>query len=244
MKYWTKSWNVINGCTKCRAGCVNCWALEMTKRMAGRQLPALLVRDGEWSGVVTINKYKFDLPLHWKKPQVVAVNWMSDTFHSGVPPFVWPGMLAVMSRAPQHKYLVLTKRYGEMVYRLNQQDADDHIWMGVTISNKADADEALIHLQQVHFMGYKTWVSFEPALEAFNWAGFGFLNGMVCGPETGRKARPMPIQAAIEARDFCVSAGIPFTFKTGQLGQREWRQFPDAWSAKDLLKTTTLIAGG
>lgn len=236
MKYWTRSWNCLYGCTKLRAGCTNCWALAMATRMQGNGLlDGVVDAKGAWTGKIVYKPERLDMPRHWKTPQIVAVDWMSDIFHKDVPFDVWPATLRVMSDTPQHTYLILTKRYWELLHRLYPQDATENIYIGVTISNQKDADEAGEALFWASTTGWKTWVSFEPALEMVNWHGFGFLDGMVCGGESGTGARPMPIEAAREARDYCINEYIPFTFKQfgprgmgAELDAEHYQEFPNA----------------
>ena len=217
MKYWTKSWNTVYGCTKVRAGCLNCWALEMSKRIC---LAEGIVEGGNWTGKVIYKPERIEMPLKWKKPQIVAVNWMSDTFHENLPN-LWFTLLPIMQATPQHTYLILTKRYDALTEYLYRDDARDNIYIGVTISSSEDANDAFVPVDYAHSAGWKTWVSYEPALEKVDWTSFGnIIDGMVCGAESGRYRRTMPIEAAIGARDFCYRYNIPFTFKQGNNGEQ------------------------
>lgn len=49
-------------------------------------------------------------PLHWRKPQMVFVNSMSDLFHEDVPIEFIEHVIAVAALCPQHTFQVLTKR--------------------------------------------------------------------------------------------------------------------------------------
>ena len=139
MKYWTKSWNTIYGCTDRRAGCANCWALAMAKRMQGNgSLEGVVDECDRWTGKIAYKPERMNLPRTWKKPQIVAVNWMSDIFHEHVRAEVWPNTLKVMADTPQHTYLLLTKRYKSLLEKLYPGDAKDNIYVGVTISNPMD----------------------------------------------------------------------------------------------------------
>ena len=216
MKYWTKSWNTIYGCKKHRAGCTNCWALAMARRMqANHQIFDVVDARGEWTGKVNFIESRLKMPYSWKSHQIVAVDWMSDLFYDTVPGGIWGETYEVMKATPQHTYLVLTKRYHEMMMQATFYTPGplENVYMGVTISNQKDADEAGEHLASLSNQGWHTWVSFEPALERVNWAGFGFLDGLVCGGESGSGAREMPVEAATGACAFCRDEFIPFTFK-------------------------------
>jgi protein gp37 len=216
----------------------------MAKRMQGNGFfgDAKIVDErGEWTGNIVYKPERLDMPYHWKKPQVVAVNWIGDMFHENVPPEVWPAVYKVMAETPRHTYLVLTKRYDEMFTGVEQKPLPN-VYLGATVSCRKDYAEAYASLYALHLSGWKTWVSFEPALEEVMWVGLEWLNGMVCGGESGNKARPMPIQAAYGARDFCRLYHIPFTFKQFSdtdgrnkpplLDGRQWQQFPSGFFSK------------
>ena len=75
------SWNPITGCSAISAGCQNCYAERMSKRLAGRfGYPA---EPNNFD--VTFHPDKLKDPLKWKKPQRVFVCSMSDLFHEDVP---------------------------------------------------------------------------------------------------------------------------------------------------------------
>jgi protein gp37 len=65
---------------------------------------------GKWTGKVELIPSKLDEPLHWRKPQRVFVNSMSDLFHEALPNEAIERVLAVMALAPQHTFQILTKR--------------------------------------------------------------------------------------------------------------------------------------
>jgi protein gp37 len=233
MKYWTKSWNTIYGCQKIREGCQNCWAESMARRMQAQGLfeatPILNAKG--WTGAIENQPKKIDLPLSWQRPQVVAVNWMGDMFYY-IPSNI-ADIFSVMRRTP-HIYLILTKRYDNMLSVINKYTPIklENVYLGVTISNPTDAKDAHYPLRQLHDHGWKTWVSFEPALKVVDWSGYEWLNGMVCGGESGPHARPMPLEAVRSARDFCSENEIGFTFKQGEKGAdpvidgKRYAQFP------------------
>ena len=84
---WTEAtWNPIRGCSRVSEGCRFCYAEVMAARFAGPGQPyeglASRTPSGpRWTGdVQLVEKHIFD-PLHWKRPQRVFVNSMSDLFH-------------------------------------------------------------------------------------------------------------------------------------------------------------------
>ena len=124
-------WNPVTGCTKVSAGCKNCYAERMAKRLGGRfgypEVPNQFK--------VTLHPELLDKPLRWKRPRRVFVNSMSDLFH----PFLFgeglddeiirdycPTFLdrafAVMTIARQHTFLILTKRVDLMQWYMNDRN--------------------------------------------------------------------------------------------------------------------------
>lgn len=136
---WTdRTWNPITGCTRVSAGCANCYAQTLHNRryrfnvMAAREqdeyrskhaptaihrirslgpsrLPFPHQYDTPFAMVQTW-EHKLLEPLHWRKPQRVFVNSMSDIFHEQVPDEFLDRIFAVMALTPHITYQVLTKR--------------------------------------------------------------------------------------------------------------------------------------
>ena len=78
---WTEStWNPVTGCTKISAGCTNCYAERMAKR-----LHAMGQANYANGFEVTMHAHALQHPLKWKKPQVIFVNSMSDLFMTMCP---------------------------------------------------------------------------------------------------------------------------------------------------------------
>ena len=98
---WTDTtWNPLAGCSKVSAGCRNCYAEVMGKRLRamaladgaagrdpGRKRAYLDAVDerGRWTGKVAMMPEALCEPLGWRKPRRVFVNSMSDLFHPTVP---------------------------------------------------------------------------------------------------------------------------------------------------------------
>lgn len=213
---WTDSvWNPLTGCTKVGQGCKHCYAEVMARRLKAMGQAAYqdVVGERGWTGKVNLLDDKLSDPLKWKKPRRIFVNSMSDLFHEAVPSDFIRRVVETMMLAHWHTFQVLTKRYTRPMVELNQQDASRHIFIGFSICNQRDADMALEPLREVHMMGWRTWISNEPCLEPINWAGYEFIDWMVCGGESGRKARPMHPNWARRAEKFCRANHIPFLFK-------------------------------
>ena len=106
------TWNPVTGCTKVSPGCDHCY-IDRTPpfRIAGRTF------DGPGAGATTgvlLHPERLDQPLRWQRPRRVCVNSLSDLFHDEVPDEYIARVWAVMALAPQHRFMVLTKRHGRM----------------------------------------------------------------------------------------------------------------------------------
>jgi protein gp37 len=118
------TWNPLRGCSRVSAGCVHCYAETDAARFSGPGQPyeglARFVttpaggREARWTGEIRLIEEHLDDPLRWKRPRRIFVNSMSDLFHEKVPDEWLDEIFARMALAPQHKYLVLTKRAARM----------------------------------------------------------------------------------------------------------------------------------
>jgi len=125
IEWATKTWNPVTGCTKVSPGCAHCYAETLTKRFAGQQgYPAEYrpwTPENAGENVVP-HPERLDAPLHWKKPQRVFVNSMSDLFHENVPDEFIDRVFGVMGWADKHTFQVLTKRPERMRRYLSDPD--------------------------------------------------------------------------------------------------------------------------
>lgn len=112
---WTEvTWNPSTGCDRISAGCDNCYALTLAKRLkamgqAKYQNDGNPVTSGPGFGL-TLHPSVLGEPLHWRQPRTVFVNSMSDLFHAKVPRSFVAQAWATMARTPLHTYQILTKR--------------------------------------------------------------------------------------------------------------------------------------
>lgn len=113
---WTDStWNPVRGCTRVSEGCRNCYAERMAARFSGPGQPydglARMTEAGpRWTGKVRLVLEHLYDPLRWKRPRRIFVNSMSDLFHEALTDGEILRVFAVMARARQHVFQVLTKR--------------------------------------------------------------------------------------------------------------------------------------
>src|SRR5215208_3341632 len=80
---WTQAtWNPTTGCDKVSAGCDNCYALTLAKRLKAMGAEKYQ-NDGDprTSGPgfgITVHSDALDLPYTWRTPRLVFVNSMND----------------------------------------------------------------------------------------------------------------------------------------------------------------------
>ncbi len=228
---WTQStWNPVTGCTKVSEGCRNCYAERMAKRLQAMGQPNY--RNGF---DLTCHPGALDLPLRWKKPQVVFVNSMSDLFHEDVPLDFIQRVFATMRQAGQHTFQVLTKRASRLAELSHLLDWTENIWMGVTVENaacKGRIDQLRSTSALVKFL------SMEPLLDDMGGIDLARVDWVIAGGESGPGARPMHADWVRGIRDQCLAQHVPFFFKqwggfnkkkAGRiLDGRTWDQMPEA----------------
>lgn len=157
---WTdRTWNPVRGCSRVSPGCVNCYAERQAARFAGTCIrhgavgcttctdPSLkapfngfatkINGHPAWTGKVELIESKLTEPLHWKKPQRVFVNSMSDLFHESLPDEAIDRVFAVMALCPHITFQVLTKRAKRMREYFSQEMSYDRIAVSWNYSESA-----------------------------------------------------------------------------------------------------------
>lgn len=203
---WTDAtWNPVTGCTKISAGCKNCYAERMARRLKAMGKP------GYARGfAVTLHPKVLEVPLHWRSPRKVFVNSMSDLFHEAVPVEFVRRVFAVMNQSPQHVFQVLTKRPEVALAHAPGLTFSSNIWMGVTVENWA----AVPRIDLLRKIPAKVrFLSVEPLLEALPKLNLKGIHWVIVGGESGPKARPMDAEWVRRVKEDCESADVPFFFK-------------------------------
>ena len=145
------TWNPVTGCTKISAGCKNCYAERMSKRLAGR----CGYPEAPHQFDVTLHPDRLDQPLKWKKPRTIFVCSMSDLFHRDVPIDYIIHVYQIIAACPQHTFIVLTKRperitevlYGEEAgWYLGGGDYLPNVWHMASAENQETADRRIPEL--------------------------------------------------------------------------------------------------
>lgn len=209
---WTERvWNPVRGCSVHSRGCTNCYAMKQAHRFAGsggkyEGLTRMSNGGPVWTGEVRTVPEMLDAPLHWKKPQRVFVNSMSDLFHEDVGFDFVTKVFAVMARAAEHTFIVLTKRPERMREYLGDTDRKlnvllagaemppcamldvtwplTNVWLGVSVEDQATADDRIPLLLETP--AAIRWISYEPALGPIDFGG-------KWSKQVGRKAIGGPV---------------------------------------------------
>lgn len=236
---WTEvTWNPTTGCDRISAGCDNCYALDLAKRLkAMGQWKYQADGDPRTSGPgfgLSVHPSTLDDPYTWRRPRVVFVNSMSDLFHAQVPLSFVREVFAVIADTPQHTYQVLTKRSARLPKIADKLDWPANLWMGVSVE-----DSAAIHrVEDLRAVPAAVrFLSCEPLLGPLDGIDLTGIDWVIAGGESGPHHRPMQLSWARGIRDASQAAGVPFFFKQWggrtpkaagrELDGRLWDQLPD-----------------
>lgn len=227
---WTDAtWNPVRGCTKISPGCKHCYAERFAERFRGVENHPF-----EQGFDLRLVPQKLNEPLHWKRPQRIFVNSMSDLFHDQVPlPYI-KRVFGVMNQADWHQYQILTKRAERLEEVNSQLRWAPHIWMGVSVENK-DYLWRIDHLRNTK--AHIKFLSVEPLLGSLGKISLRGIDWVIAGGESGPGARPMEASWVKEVRDQCLRAGVAFFFKQWggvqkkrrgrELEGRTWDEMPE-----------------
>lgn len=255
MKYWTDAINPVIGCRQISDGCRNCWALAMARRGANNPNEKIadlfdgVATEHGWTGRANFDWAALDKPSRWRRPRVVAVNWLGDLFRSDVP-YEWAALTfdAIMA-SPQHTYLVLTKRPANMASFARQYasgsfigDFPSNVWFGVSVESDAHRARVIDLLDPTAPYACR-WVSAEPLLgslgslplvvDADGRDATGHDDGsgravslVIAGPETGPGSRRPRQSWFDELADRCDDVGTHCVYKPTLTGKNEWDRLP------------------
>lgn len=212
---WTEAtWNPVTGCDRVSAGCDNCYALVLAKRLKAMGA-AKYQADGDpkTSGpgfAVTTHPASLDQPRKWRTPRTVFVNSMSDLFHAKVPADFVRDVFDVMAETPQHTYQVLTKRPLRAARLAQNLPWPSNVWLGVSVEHMSVAHR-VDHLRRIP--AAIRFLSCEPLLGPLDRLDLAGIDWVIAGGESGNNHRPLDIGWARGIREMCVEAQVPFFFK-------------------------------
>lgn len=226
IEWCDSTWNPVTGCLH---GCDYCYARRIADRFSShgerrdeREIHVLDERVyGEESEksepfpygfVPTFHRYRLN-EYEKKKGRTIFVCSMADLFGSWVPDSWIEEVFAACEKAPQHRYLFLTKnpqRYIDLALA-RKLPAKDNMWYGTTATTP---DEKF-------FWGgaWHTFVSIEPILRDYS-GEIGemcdtFAQWVIVGAETGnRKGKIIPGKGWIDAiTKTCIRKSIALFMK-------------------------------
>lgn len=208
---WTDiTWNPITGCTQYSEGCQNCFAMNMHKRLTAMGVE----KYSQPFNKVVFHKealYQHKFSRLDKKGKLIFVNSMSDTFHKDITDSQIKELLNECEWNDPNIFQILTKRAERVVdfeYPFN-------VWLGVTVET-ANHKDRIDYLRQTN--APVKFLSCEPLLEDLGELDLTGIDWVICGGESGHKARPMhPDWVRIIQRQ-CKEQNVPFFFK-------QWGEF-------------------
>lgn len=212
---WTEvTWNPTTGCDRISAGCDNCYALAMAKRLkamgSGRYQSDGDPRTSGPGFALTVHADALVQPYRWSGERVVFVNSMSDLFHARVPLEFIREVFAVISDTPQHTYQVLTKRASRLNKLAGKLDWPDNLWMGVSVENSQQLPRVDL-LRAVP--AAVRFLSCEPLLGPLVDLDLTGIDWVITGGESGPRARPLEVDWVREIRDNCLDREVAFFHK-------------------------------
>lgn len=216
---WTDAtWNPVAGCSIISAGCTNCYAMEMAKRLEAMRMEkyaGLTRQSGKrtiWSGVVREDPASLAIPRRWKKSRKIFVNSMSDLFHEQVSDAFILEVWRVMRDTPHHNYQILTKRPERMASIVSTQIKDvlPNVWLGTSVED-ADVVSRIDHLRTVP--AAIRFLSFEPLIGPVGDIDLSDIHWAIVGGESGRSARPIREEWIDQIHHQCTHYETAFFFK-------------------------------
>jgi protein gp37 len=203
---WTETtWNPTTGCTKISAGCKNCYAAVLARRL--QAMGQKKYKDGF---KLTLHPDTINDPFKWRKPKIVFVNSMSDLFHEDVPLHFIQQVFDVMNNTPKHTYQVLTKRSKRLLELSPFLNWTPNIWMGVSVE-----DERVVNrIDDLRLCGASTkFLSCEPLIGPLPNMNLEKIDWVIVGGESGLKARPMEKEWVEDIQEQCAVESVAFFFK-------------------------------
>lgn len=203
---WTEAtWNPAVGCTKMTAGCKNCYAETMARR-----LQAMGANGYENGFNFTILPDRLLQPFAVKKPTKFFVNSMSDLFHEKMSFEYLDKIFEVILNTPQHYYQILTKREKKMKKYFEKRQVPSNVWLGVTVENE-NVKTRIETLKSVDAV--IRFLSIEPLIGDVGVLDLSGIHWVIVGGESGPNARPMNPDWPKNIQKQCKKQKVAFFFK-------------------------------
>ena len=177
---------------------------------------------------------------HGRRRRVFCAS-LADVFDNEVPDQWRVDLFKLIAATPDLDWLLVTKRIGNVARMLGDWQTVPllpNVWLGITVVNQAEADRDVPKLLRVP--AAVRFLSVEPMLGPVDLTnipvggghghhefdpiitgnvlrradrGAPHVHWVICGGESGPKARPMHPDWAHSLRDQCATAGVPFFMK-------------------------------
>ena len=208
------NWNVVTGCDKYSDGCLNCYAVDQVKWLAGMGQDVYILNG--FNLALHNNRLNWPLIRFAKKPKKPAKSFvtdMGDLFHANVPDRFIKQVFDVMLQVPQHRFYVLTKRAERFGQLATQLPWRPWMWAGVTV----ESDKYLHRIDHLKKLPPEVnkFIMMEPLLSPMPKIDLNEIDWVVVGGETNKKGmfRPLKEKWVLDIRDQVKSARLPFMFK-------------------------------
>lgn len=131
----------------------------------------------------------------------------------------------LIDATPNLDWLLVTKR-PEKIARMWPGGFRKNVWLLASVSDQQTANAMIRPLLRCRDLASILGLSMEPLLgPVYLRPWTGGLHWVIVGGESGPRARPMRAEWAIDIRNQCQAAGVPFFFKQGS--QANWDDFKD-----------------
>ncbi|MCX7310245.1 MAG: DUF5131 family protein [Alphaproteobacteria bacterium] len=215
---WTdRTFNPWIGCQEVGTDCDNCYARIMNNIWKwnggtwGPHAPRKRTAESTWKN-----------PLRWAKEAAetgkslrVFCASLADVFDNQAPDGARDDLFDLIRKTPELDWQLLTKR-PENISKMLPADWNDgyaNVWLGVTAGNQEYYDRRWSILRGIPAKA--RFISYEPALGPLKIAGHWghYPDWIICGGESGSKARYMEPQWAYDLRDECRRLDVAFFMK-------------------------------
>ena len=230
------------GCEKIAPGCENCYAASMVKRFGQDFSERRLTSVANRAKAFKWNADHLKFYREHGHRQRVFVNSMADVFDNDVPQTWRQGLWRLIRFTPHLDYILLTKRIGNAKRMLPEDFSAatyPNVWLGISACVQNDLDRDLQKLLRINTACH--FISAEPMAEQLgfpdpdyvtnSWSDIeGYVDWIICGGESGPKARPLLEDHARRLRFHCRRHWIKFFFKQGSQtpewgGRKGFKQF-------------------
>jgi protein gp37 len=181
-------------CVKVAAGCTNCYASELNESQRWNRGTGLAFTAPNLDLLEPFfDEEVARRPLNWGTPKSIFWGSMTDGIGEFQRIDWFARSVAVAALSPEHQHLFLTKRPTRLVGMLSAGNAGfwesaaaagtemggpgvwrrnpgsmawptTNTWLGCSVANQGDWDFAEPYMKALRAAGWRTWVSYEPAI--------------------------------------------------------------------------------